>query len=151
MHARQKPTSVKYLLLLAACRCFISSSSRCRASAACLIFSSLLRRRFSFLSRAAMSSSKVRGWMDFSLRMRGNSPGLLYLNTHKSKSKSVKSVPDPEPDPDPHVFGPPGSGSGSTSQDVWIRLRIRILLSSFKNSKKNLDSFYFVTLLTFYL
>ncbi len=38
------------------------------------------------------------------------------------------SVPDPNPDPpDPHVFGPPGSGSGSIS-------------------KKNLDSYNFVTL-----
>ncbi len=33
--------------------------------------------------------------------------------------------------------------------DVWIRLRIRILPSSCKNSKKNLDSFYFVTLFDF--
>jgi hypothetical protein len=38
----------------------------------------------------------------------------------------------------PHVFGPPGSGF--TSQ------RLRILLSSCKNSKKNLDSYNFVTL-----
>jgi hypothetical protein len=52
--------------------------------------------------------------------------------------------PDPNPDPpDPHVFGPPGSGS--TSIEVWIR----ILLSSCKNSKKNLDSYYFVTLFDF--
>ncbi len=33
--------------------------------------------------------------------------------------------------------------------DVWIR--IRILLSSCKNSKKNLDSYYLVTLFDFYL
>ncbi len=52
------------------------------------------------------------------------------------------------------------SGSGSTGStcfwasrirnhlsQVWIRLRIR--LSSCKNSKKNLDSFYFVTLFDF--
>jgi hypothetical protein len=45
-------------------------------------------------------------------------------------------------DPDPHVFGPPGSGSMS---QVWIR----ILLSSCKNSKKNLVSYYFVTLFDF--
>jgi hypothetical protein len=35
-------------------------------------------------------------------------------------------------DPDPYVFGPPGSVS-------QVRIRIRILLSSSKNSKKNLD------------
>jgi hypothetical protein len=51
-----------------------------------------------------------------------------------------------------------GSGTGSRSKcflairirihlsEVWIRIRLRILLSSCKNSKKNLDSFYFVTL-----
>ncbi len=38
-------------------------------------------------------------------------------------------------DPDPRVFGPPGSGSTS--------------LSSCKNSKKNLDSYYLVTLFDF--
>jgi hypothetical protein len=49
------------------------------------------------------------------------------------------SVADPNPDPsDPHVFGLPGSGSGSSSQS-------RILLSSSKNSEKNLDSYCFVT------
>jgi hypothetical protein len=49
------------------------------------------------------------------------------------------SVPDPDP-PDPHVFGTPES-------EVWIR----ILLSSSKNSKKNLDSYCFVTFLDFFL
>ncbi len=49
----------------------------------------------------------------------------------------LSSVADPDP-PNPHVFGPPGSGS-------WIR----ILLSSCKNIKKNLDSYYFVTLFHF--
>jgi hypothetical protein len=44
------------------------------------------------------------------------------------------SVPDP---PNLNFFGPPGSGS--------ISQRIRILLSSSKNSKKNLDSYCFVT------
>jgi hypothetical protein len=44
------------------------------------------------------------------------------------------------PDPDPHVFGPPGSGS--TSQMYGSG-------SSCKNSKKNLDSFYFVTFFDF--
>jgi hypothetical protein len=37
--------------------------------------------------------------------------------------------------------------------EVWIRIllwiRIRILLSSCKNSQKNLDSYYFVTLFDF--
>jgi hypothetical protein len=35
--------------------------------------------------------------------------------------------------------------------EVWIRIRIRlqILLSSWKNSKKNLDSYYFVTFFDF--
>jgi hypothetical protein len=47
-----------------------------------------------------------------------------------------------------------GSESGSTCfwvSQVWIRIRlwIRILLSSCKNSKKNLDSYYFVTLFDF--
>jgi hypothetical protein len=46
---------------------------------------------------------------------------------------------DPNPDPDPRVFGPPGSGS--TSQ--------RYGSSSCKNSKKNLDSYYLVTLFDF--
>ncbi len=55
------------------------------------------------------------------------------------------------------------SGSGSTcfwasririhKSEVWIRIRIllwiRILLSSCQNSKKNLDSYYFVTLFEF--
>jgi hypothetical protein len=48
------------------------------------------------------------------------------------------SVADPNPDPDPHVFGPP-------DPLVWSR----ILLSSCKNSKKNIDSYYFVTLFDF--
>jgi hypothetical protein len=41
-----------------------------------------------------------------------------------------------DPDPDPLV-------------EVWIRIRIWILLSSCKNSKKNLDSYNFVTLFDF--
>jgi hypothetical protein len=44
--------------------------------------------------------------------------------------------------PDPYVSGPPGSGSLSQRR---IRIRPRILLSSCKNSKKNLDSYCFVT------
>ncbi len=44
-----------------------------------------------------------------------------------------------------------GSESGSTeSTCFWVSwIRIRILLSSWKNSKKNLDSYYFVTLFDF--
>ncbi len=54
------------------------------------------------------------------------------------------SVPDPYPDPpDPRVFCP--LGSGSTSQRYG-----RILLSSCKNNKKNLESYYFVTLFNFF-
>ena len=58
------------------------------------------------------------------------------------------SVADPDPDPpDPQVFGPPGSRSGSRSGSTSQKeVRIRILLSSCKNNKKNLDSYYFVTL-----
>jgi hypothetical protein len=41
-----------------------------------------------------------------------------------------------------YVFGPPESGSVSQSKVLNL---IRILLSSSKNSKKNLDSFCFVT------
>jgi hypothetical protein len=55
--------------------------------------------------------------------------------------------PDPNPDPDLHVYGPPGSGSGSISQ------RCGSGSGSFyhhaKNSKKNLDSYYFMTLFDF--
>ncbi len=58
----------------------------------------------------------------------------------------VASVPEPDPDPpDPHVFGPPGSGStsqryGSGSGSFYTHAKI---------VKKNLDSFYFVTLFDF--
>ncbi len=56
----------------------------------------------------------------------------------------------PDPDPHPHIFGPPGSGSGSISRvrgmdpapDLDPSI---ILLSSSKNSKKNLDSYCFLT------
>ncbi len=41
------------------------------------------------------------------------------------------------------------SGSGSTGSTCFWTSRIRILLSSCKNSKKNPDSYYFVTLLVF--
>jgi hypothetical protein len=50
------------------------------------------------------------------------------------------------PDPDPQVFGPPGSGStsqryGSGSGSFYHHAKIV--------RKKNLDSFYFVTLFDF--
>jgi hypothetical protein len=72
------------------------------------------------------------------------------LLTHMKQALIVNtSVADPnlDPDPpDPHVFGPPGSGSishryGSGSGSGS--------LSSCKNSKKNIDSYYFVTLFDF--
>jgi hypothetical protein len=66
----------------------------------------------------------------------------MLNNTGQWRGRS--SVADPDP-PDPHVFGPPGSGSGSTSQ--------RYGSGSFyyhgKNSKKSLDSYFFVTLFDF--
>ncbi len=40
-------------------------------------------------------------------------------------------------------------GSGSTGSTCFWASRIRILLSSCKNSEKNLDSYYFVTLFDF--
>jgi hypothetical protein len=50
------------------------------------------------------------------------------------------SGPDPDP-PDLHVFGLPGSGFvRGTDPDPCL-----VLLSSSKNSKKNLDSYCFVT------
>ncbi len=48
-------------------------------------------------------------------------------------------------DPDPHVFGPPGFGSRSIGQ----RYGSGSGSSSCKNSKENLDSYYFVTLFDF--
>ncbi len=50
-----------------------------------------------------------------------------------TRSYIPTSVADPNPDPDP------------PDPHVWIW----ILLSSCKNSKKNLDSYYFVTLFDF--
>jgi hypothetical protein len=58
------------------------------------------------------------------------------------------SVPDPDP-PDPQVFGPPGSGSGSTSQRYGSGSGSGSFYHHAKNSKKNLDSLYFVTLFDF--
>ncbi len=59
---------------------------------------------------------------------------------------------DPDP-PDAHVFWASRIRIRIHYSEVWIRIRIqlwiRILLSSCKNSKKNLDSYYFVTLFEF--
>jgi hypothetical protein len=58
--------------------------------------------------------------------------------------------PDPNPDPDPRVIGPPGSGS--TSQRYGSGSGSCSRSGSFyhhTNSKKNLDSSYFVTLFEF--
>jgi hypothetical protein len=56
--------------------------------------------------------------------------------------------PDPDPlvrgiDPDPLVRGM------DPDPDPLIRVWIRIRLSTCKNSKKNLDSYYFVTIFDF--
>jgi hypothetical protein len=66
----------------------------------------------------------------------GNLIAILMPRRYWSE-KTYSSVADP----DPHIFGPPGSGSISQSYGSG-----RILLSSCKNGKKNLDSYYFVTL-----
>jgi hypothetical protein len=47
-------------------------------------------------------------------------------------------------DPDPYVLGPPGSGLLVRGMDPDPAM-IRILISSSKNSKKNLDSYCSVT------
>ncbi len=63
------------------------------------------------------------------------------------------SVTDPFPnlDPDPQVSGPPGSGSIVRGMDPDLDPSIT-LLSSSKNSKKNLDSYPFCDFFwTFYL
>ncbi len=55
------------------------------------------------------------------------------------------SVPDPDP-PDPHVFGPPGTETGSISQSLrGMDPDPDPDPSISKNSKKNLDSYCFVT------
>jgi hypothetical protein len=66
--------------------------------------------------------------------------------------------PDPNPDPDPpdpHVFGPPGSGSRSTSQRYGSGSGScsgsgsGFFYHHAKIVRKNLDSYYFVTLFNF--
>jgi hypothetical protein len=58
------------------------------------------------------------------------------------------SVPDPDPDPpDPRVFWPPGSGS--TSQSYRSGSGSGSFYHHAKIIKKNLESYYFVTLFDF--
>ncbi len=66
-----------------------------------------------------------------------------YAVVHHTEQSVVDSVVDPDPDW--------ASRIRIHQSEVWIRirLRIRILLSTCKNSKKNLDSYYFVTLFYF--
>jgi hypothetical protein len=67
------------------------------------------------------------------------------INNYRIGSSVADPNPDPDP-PDPRVFGPPGSGYGSTSQ----RYRSGSgSCSGCKNSKKSLDSYYFVTFFEF--
>jgi hypothetical protein len=62
-----------------------------------------------------------------------------------SANKKIPTEEDRDADPsDPYVFGPPGSRSGSIIQRYGSAL-----LSSYKNSKKNLDSYCFVILFDF--
>jgi hypothetical protein len=73
------------------------------------------------------------------------------------KNPDQTFYPDEAQDPNPGFQIKQCCGSGSTCfwasririhlSEVWIR--IRILLSTCKNSKKNLDSYYFVTLFDF--
>jgi hypothetical protein len=66
----------------------------------------------------------------------------MWIQIRIRGSMPLTSVADPNPDPpDPHVFGPPGSGS--TSQ------RYGSFYHHAKIVKKNLDSYYFVTLFDF--
>jgi hypothetical protein len=67
-----------------------------------------------------------------------NQNQLTVRDAKKIDGTAVKTclLKNSVPDPDPHVSGTPES-------EVWIRIRIQILLSS---SKKNLDSYCFVTL-----
>ncbi len=76
---------------------------------------------------------------------------LIFLSFwYRFVHSSVGSVPDPDP-PDPRVFLT--IRIRIHQSDVWIRIRfwIRILLSSCKNNKKNLESYYFVTLFYFFI
>ncbi len=88
------------------------------------------------------------------INARSNNKGLAYyLRASFSFWCLHNRVADPDL-PDPHFFGPPGSGSGSISQRYGsgsgsgsgsFYHRIWILPSPSKKSKKNLDSYCFVT------
>jgi hypothetical protein len=54
-------------------------------------------------------------------------------------------------DPDPKVYWPPGSGFVSTRSEFGSSSGVRILLSSSKNSKRNLDSYSYLTSLWFFI
>jgi len=59
---------------------------------------------------------------------------LIRIRIQQLKLMRIHADPDTDPDPKPW-------------SEVWIR--IRILLPLCKNSKKNLDSYYFVTIFDF--
>jgi hypothetical protein len=59
------------------------------------------------------------------------------------------SVADPDPNPDPHVFGPPGSGSTSQRNGSGSGSGSGSFYHHTKIVRKNLDSYYFVTLYDF--
>jgi hypothetical protein len=86
------------------------------------------------------------------LKAEGFSPvawKFFYGSIGISKLQSfIKKIPRDPPDPGPKHCLKQCSGSGSTGSTCF--LASRILLSSCKNSKKNLDSFYFVTLFDFF-
>jgi hypothetical protein len=76
----------------------------------------------------------------------------LLLEDWRPVSTQVRgSVPDPDQlvrgmEPDPALDPDPDDDRRIRIQS---RLRLRILLSSCKNNKKNLESYYFVTLFDF--
>jgi hypothetical protein len=90
--------------------------------------------------------SRIRIWIAFEVkrRIRIRIKVMRIHNTVSNYGALSTSVVDPDPpdNPDPYVFRPHGSGFGSINK-AWIR----ILLSTSKNSKKNLDSYCFVMVL----
>jgi hypothetical protein len=85
-------------------------------------------------------------------RLSSLSSSLLYAEDILDFTDNNPVVdPDLNPDPpDPHVFGPPGSGSISQRYGSGSGYRSGSFYHfSWKNSKKNLDSYYFVTLFDF--
>ncbi len=67
----------------------------------------------------------------------------LYIFSLVNICNIFRSVADPDP-PAPHVFGPPGSGSTSE------RYGSGSFYHHEKIVRKNLDSFYFVTLFDYF-